>query len=284
MDWKPGGMEMIKSLKDTVTLNNGVTMPGFGFGVYKLENGRETAEMVKTAIQYSYRLIDTAALYENEEGVGEGIRESGVPREEVFVTTKLWNDQHGYDNALKAFDESLKKLNMDYVDLYLIHWPVTGKFIETWKALEKLYDEGLVRAIGVSNFHIHHLESLFADANVKPAVNQVEYHPHLTQENLRAFCQKENIQMEAWSPLKKGRLLDHPLLLDIGKKYGKSPAQVILRWTVQNSVIPIPKSSKPERIRENAAIFDFSLTDGEMKEISALNLNERSGPDPDTFV
>lgn len=275
---------MITSLQDRVQLHNGVTMPGFGLGVYKVENGKTTIESVRAAIEHGYRLIDTASYYENEEGVGIGVKESGVPREELFITTKVWNDRHGYDNTLRAFDDSLKKLNMDYVDLYLIHWPVTGKFPETWKALERLYDEGMVRAIGVSNFHVHHLEKLFVRANEKPVVNQVECHPHLTQEELRAFCEKENIQMEAWSPLKKARILDLPLFVELGEKYGKTPAQIVLRWHVQNNIIPIPKSTKPERIKENADIFDFSLTEAEMEQISGLNINDRCGSNPDTFV
>jgi methylglyoxal/glyoxal reductase len=274
---------MITSLNDKITLNNGVKMPGFGLGVYKVEDGDTAIHAVRTAIDVGYRSIDTASFYDNERGVGLAVRESGVPREELFITSKVWNDQQGYESTLKAFDESLEKLGMDYLDLYLIHWPVSGKYKETYRALETLYDEGRVRAIGVSNFHVHHLENLLADCKVKPAVNQVEYHPHLSQVELKAFCEKENIQLEAWSPLKRGGLLDEPTLVEIGNNYGKSAAQVILRWDIQHHVITIPKSITAERIQENANIFDFTLTQEEMAQIDNLNKNERSGSNPDDF-
>lgn len=274
---------MMKNLADTVVLNNGVKMPGFGLGVYKVEDGETVVYAVRTAIEYGYRHIDTASFYHNERGVGKAIRESAIPREELFITSKVWNDQQGYESTLKAFDESLEKLGTDYLDLYLVHWPVSGKYKETYRALEKLYEDGRVRAIGVSNFHVHHLTDLLAVCKVKPAINQVEYHPHLTQVDLKAFCEQENIQLEAWSPLKRGRLLDNPTLTEIGNKYRKSVPQVILRWDIQNHVITIPKSIKAERIRENADIFDFELTDDEMKHINELNINERSGSNPDDF-
>ncbi|WP_042146757.1 aldo/keto reductase [Paucisalibacillus sp. EB02] len=274
---------MITSLNDKITLNNGVKMPGFGLGVYKVEDGDTAIHAVRTAIDVGYRSIDTASFYDNERGVGLAVQESGVPREELFITSKVWNDQQGYESTLKAFDESLEKLGMDYLDLYLVHWPVSGKYKETYRALETLYEEGRVRAIGVSNFHVHHLENLLADCKVKPVVNQVEYHPHLSQLELKAFCEKENIQLEAWSPLKRGGLLDEPILVEIGKKYGKSAAQVILRWDIQNHVITIPKSIKTERIRDNADIFDFKLSDEDMAKIDGLNKNERSGSNPDDF-
>ncbi|RKQ35895.1 aldo/keto reductase [Oceanobacillus halophilus] len=270
------------NLQDTVTLNNGVKMPGFGLGVYKASM-EETVHSVKTALQHGYRHIDTASYYQNEEGVGKAIKESGIPREEIFVTSKVWNEQQGYENTLKAFDESLQKLDLDYLDLYLVHWPVSGKYKDTWRALEKLYTDGKVRAIGVSNFQAYHLEDLLKDAKVKPVINQVEYHPHLTQLEVKEFCEKEDIQLEAWSPLKKGRLLDVPLLVQLAEKYGKTPAQIILRWDVQNNVITIPKSVKEERIVENADIFDFALTDEEMQQINDLNMDDRSGPNPDDF-
>jgi methylglyoxal/glyoxal reductase len=272
---------MISSLDDKIMLNNGVKMPALGLGVYKVEDGETVIQAVKTAIEIGYKSIDTASYYDNERGVGEAVRESGIPREELFITSKVWNDQQGYDSTLKAFDESLEKLGMDYLDLYLVHWPVSGKFKETYRALEKLYEEGRVRAIGVSNFHIHHLEDLLSSCKVKPAVNQVEYHPHLAQLELKAFCEKEHIQLEAWSPLKRGRLLDEPTLKEIGKKYGKSVAQVILRWDIQNHVVTIPKSINAERIRENADIFDFVLTAEEIMRIDELNINERLGSNPD---
>ncbi|TFJ94224.1 aldo/keto reductase [Lentibacillus salicampi] len=274
---------MITNLQDTVTLNNGVKMPGFGLGVYKVEDGDVTVASVKAALKNGYRSIDTASFYDNERGVGQGIKESGVPREEIFVTSKVWNDQQGYDNTLEAFEVSLEKLGTDYLDLYLIHWPVKGKYKDTWKAMEKLYEEGKVRAIGVSNFHVHHLEDLMADSSVKPVVDQVEYHPHLTQEELRAFCEAQHIQLEAWSPLKKGRLMDDPIISGLADKYRKTPAQVILRWDVQNNVVTIPKSTHEHRIRENADIFDFELTDDEMKQISNLNQDDRTGKNPDSL-
>ncbi len=274
---------MIKHLQDTVTLHNGVQMPGFGLGVYKVEDGDVVIQAVKAALDYGYRSIDTASFYDNEAGVGQAIQESNIPRKELFITSKVWNDQQGYENTLKAFDESLSKLGLDYLDLYLIHWPVKGMYKETWRALEKLYKEGKVRAIGVSNFHVHHLEDLMADSNHKPVIDQVEFHPHLTQEDLRTFCQQENIQLEAWSPLKRGQLLEEPTITEIANKYGKSPAQVILRWDIQHDVITIPKSSKAHRIKENASIFDFALTEEEMNRIDALNRNDRSGSNPDSF-
>jgi methylglyoxal/glyoxal reductase len=273
----------MKSIQDCAILHNGVKMPWLGLGVYKVKNGDEVINAVKTALAAGYRHVDTAAFYENEEGVGQAIKESGVPREQVFVTTKVWNSDQGYETTLKAFETSLKKLGLDYIDLYLVHWPVKGKYKETYKALEKLYKDGLVRAIGVSNFQIHHLEDLMAECEIKPMVNQVEYHPHLTQKELHAFCKQHHIQLEAWSPLMRGGLQEEPILIEIGKKYGKSTAQVILRWDLQNEVVTIPKSVTPSRIKENANIFDFELTTEEMERIDALNMNKRIGPDPDNF-
>ncbi|TCW41475.1 diketogulonate reductase-like aldo/keto reductase [Laceyella sacchari] len=276
-----------KNLQDTTTLHNGVKMPWFGIGVFKVEEGLELVHAIKTAIQYGYRSIDTAAIYENEAGVGQGIREglkeTGISREELFVTSKVWNADLGYESTIKAYETSLNKLGLEYLDLYLIHWPVEGKYKEAWRALETLYKEGRVKAIGVSNFHIHHLEDLMKDAEIKPMVNQVEYHPRLTQKELKAFCREHGIQLEAWSPLMQGQLLDHQVLKDIANKYGKSPAQVILRWDLQNGVVTIPKSTKAHRIAENAQVFDFALTDEEMERIDGLNQNKRVGPDPDNF-
>ncbi|WP_129731688.1 aldo/keto reductase [Ectobacillus funiculus] len=274
---------MLKTLQDATTLHNGVAMPWFGLGVFKVEDGSEVIEAVKTAIQNGYRSIDTAALYGNEEGVGQAIKESGVPRQELFITTKVWNSDQGYDSTLQAFETSINKLGLDYLDLYLIHWPGKDKYKETWKALEKLYKDGRVRAIGVSNFKIHHLEDLMSSAEIKPMVNQVEYHPHLTQKELLAFCQREGIQLEAWSPLKQGQLLSDPIINKLAEKYGKSSAQIILRWDLQNKVVTIPKSIKEQRIIENANIFDFELSAEDMEEIDGLNKDERVGPDPDTF-
>ena len=255
---------MTYSITHKVRLHNGVEMPQFGLGVYKVEDGKEVVDTVKAALDLGYRSIDTAALYGNEEGVGQGIKESGIPREELFITTKVWNTDQGYESTLAAFEKSLKKLDIEYLDLYLIHWPVEGKYIETWKALEKLYQEGKVKAIGVSNFQIHHLQDLMANTTEKPVVNQVELHPSLIQEEVRAYCKEMDITVEAWAPLGRGKLMEEPTLLSIGEKYGKSSAQVILRWHLQNDVIFIPKSSKPARLKENADIFDFELSTEEM--------------------
>ncbi|GGE08135.1 glyoxal reductase [Marinithermofilum abyssi] len=270
-------------LQDTTTLNNGVKMPWFGLGVWKAEEGEEVEQAVKSALQHGYRSIDTAAIYKNEAGVGKAIRESGVPREEIFVTTKVWNSEQGYDSTLRAFEESLRLLGLEYVDLYLIHWPVKGKYKETWKALETLYKEGRARAIGVSNFHIHHLQDLMADAEVKPAVNQVEFHPLLTQKELLSFCKENGIQLEAWSPLAQGQILSNETVRAIADKYRKTPAQVVLRWDLQHEVVTIPKSVKEERIRANADVFDFQLAPEDMEQIDALNQDKRIGPDPDNF-
>jgi methylglyoxal/glyoxal reductase len=276
-----------KQLQEAITLNNGVKMPWFGLGVFKVEEGEELVNAVRTAINYGYRSIDTASIYGNEAGVGEGIRggmrESGIAREDLFITSKVWNADLGYESTLSAYEESLKKLGLEYLDLYLIHWPVEGKYKEAWRALETLYKEGKVKAIGVSNFHIQHLEELLKDASVIPMINQVEYHPRLTQKELKAFCSKHQIQLEAWSPLMQGELLDNPVILEIAKNYGKTVAQVILKWDLQNGVVTIPKSTKPQRIMENASIFDFALTEDDMKRINDLNQNKRVGPDPDHF-
>ena len=274
---------MITHLQDTVTLNNGVNMPGFGLGVYKVEDGETVVNSIKTAIKHGYRSIDTASFYDNEEGVGQAIKESGIPREKIFITSKVWNEEQGYESTLEAFERSLKKLNTDYLDLYLIHWPVKDKYKDTWRAMEKLYEDGKVRAIGVSNFHVHHLQDLMKDSHVTPAIDQIEYHPHLTQAELREFCEKENIQLEAWSPLKRGQLLDDPTLIEIAEKHGKSTAQVILRWDIQNNVITIPKSITENRIIANADIFNFSLTEIDIGKINALHINSRAGTNPDSY-
>ncbi|MNW25958.1 Glyoxal reductase [compost metagenome] len=273
----------MKHLQDTVTLNNGVKMPWFGLGVWKVEDGQEVVDTVKYAIQSGYRSIDTARGYNNEEGVGQGIRESGVPREDLFITTKLFNKDQGYESTLEAFEGSMTRLGLEVLDLYLIHWPVKGKYKDTWRAMEKLYKEGRIRAIGVSNFQIHHLQDLMSSSEIVPAVNQVEFHPQLTQVELRRFCKELGIQLEAWSPLGGGALLDNSTLKDIAAKYGKSAAQVILRWDLQHGVITIPKSVHEERIRANADIFDFELTPVDMAQIDALNEDKRTGPDPDNF-
>lgn len=277
----------MKNLQSTTMLHNGVKMPWLGLGVFKVEEGQELINAVKTAIKHGYRSVDTAAIYGNEVGVGQGIREAvketGIAREDLFITSKVWNSELGYASTIAAYEESLTKLGLDYLDLYLIHWPVAGKYKEAWRALETLYKEGRVKAIGVSNFQIHHLEDLMKDAEIKPMVNQVEYHPRLTQKELSGFCRKQDIQLEAWSPLMAGQLLDNTDLQEIADKYGKSIAQVILRWDLQNGVITIPKSTKEHRIAENATVFDFELTADDMKRIDSLNQNHRVGPDPDNF-
>lgn len=274
---------MITSIQDTTTLHNGVKMPWLGLGVWKVENGQTVVTAVKTALKAGYLLIDTASAYQNEEGVGKAIRESGLPREKIFLTSKVWNRDQGYDSTLKAFEASLKRLNTDYLDLYLIHWPVKDKYKETWRAMEKLYREGKIKAIGVSNFHEHHLRDLMADADTKPMVNQIELHPFLSQERLRAFCEKEGIQVEAWSPLGHGKLLENETIRNIAEKYKKTPAQILIRWDLEHGIVTIPKSQTPSRIRENKEVFDFHLAPEDVARIDALNRNERTGADPDHF-
>lgn len=276
---------MVNSLASTTTLHNGVKMPWFGLGVFKVEEGEEVYNSVKWALEHGYKSIDTAAIYGNEEGVGKAIKDSGIPREELFITSKLWNADQGYEETHQAYETSLNKLGLEYLDLYLIHWPVPSqnKYKESWKAMEKLYKDGKIRAIGVSNFKEHHLEDLMKDAEITPMVNQVEYHPHLQQRSLHEFCKQHNIQLEAWSPLKQGQLLDDPTLTKIAKRHGKSTAQVILRWDLQQEVVTIPKSVKQHRIQDNADIFDFELTEEEMTLIHDMNKDERVGADPDEF-
>ena len=267
-----------------IQLNSGQLVPQLGLGVYKV--GQDIAvDLVKLAIDLGYRRIDTAALYDNEQEVGAGIRASSVEREEVFVTTKIWNDRHGYDNALEAIDESLARLNSGYVDLMLIHWPnpKLGKFVETWKALEHALESGKVRGIGVSNFHPEHLEPLLEQAKVVPAINQVELHPGLNQAEVRAFNANHGIATEAWSPLARGQKNDAVAILEAAKAHGKTPAQVILRWHIQLGNLVIPKSSNPERLAENLDVFDFELTSAEMAAIDLLEDGQRIGPDPRTF-
>lgn len=274
---------MINHLQDKVTLNNGIKIPGFGLGVFKVEAGATTYDTVRTALKLGYRLIDTAAIYGNEEAVGKAIHDSGIPREEIFVTSKVWNDDQGYEETLAAFDTTMEKLGLEYLDLYLIHWPITGKFKDTWRALEKIYRDGKVRSIGVSNFHVHHLEELLKDAEVKPVLNQIEYHPHLTQEDVLQFCKENAIQMQSWSPLKRGEIITEPVIKEIADKHDKTPAQIVLRWNLQNGVITIPKSVKEHRMQENADIFNFELTEDEMEKLNDLNKNERIGSNPDDF-
>ncbi|WP_342479469.1 aldo/keto reductase [Paenibacillus sp. FSL F4-0097] len=264
------------------TLNDGVTMPWLGLGVYKTKDGEEVIHAVKTAVELGYRSIDTAAGYNNEEGVGQAIRDCGVARDELFITTKVRNPDQGYESTLKAFEDSRRKLGLDYLDLYLIHWPVAGKYRETWKALIHLQKEGLIKSIGVSNFQVHHLKDIIEDTGVVPVVNQVEFHPLLTQRELLKYANEQSIQLEAWSPLMQGNL-DLPLLNELAEKYGKTPAQIVLRWDLQQGVITIPKSVHADRIKENAGFFDFTLSDEDVKAIEGLNKDHRFGPDPDNF-
>lgn len=274
---------MISSITDTTTLNNGVKMPWLGFGVFKMEDGSETEQSVATALAAGYRSIDTAAVYGNEQSVGRAIKASGLPRQELFITTKVWNSDQRTGATLAAFETSRKKLGLDYIDLYLIHWPVAGYYKATWQALEQLYAEGVVRAIGVSNFHIHHLQDLFAGSDIKPAVNQVEFHPYLLHQELRQFCSEHQIQFEAWSPLARGKITNDPAIVNLSRKYGKSPAQLVIRWDLQHQVVTIPKSSTPQRIVDNKAVFDFEISADDMAQLDSLNRNERTGPDPDNF-
>jgi len=267
-----------------VTLNDGNTIPQIGFGVFQVPE-EETYNAVTAALQAGYRSIDTAKAYGNEEGVGKAIADSGIAREELFVTTKLWNEDHGNDEALKAFDTSLSKLGLDYLDLYLIHWPVPAqdRYVDTYKAFEQLRSEGRARSIGVSNFTEAHLQRLLEETSVVPVLNQVELHPNFTQKELRAFHAEHNIVTEAWSPLAQGDLLDNAKLGTIAQAHGKTPAQVVLRWHMQLGNVAIPKSVTPERIAANIDVFDFELTGDEMVTIDTLGNGERRGPDPQTF-
>jgi diketogulonate reductase-like aldo/keto reductase len=275
----------ILSISDRVTLNNGVTMPRLGLGTWqgRPEDGPHVEAAVHTALKLGYRSIDTAAGYANEQGVGRAVRACGIPREQIFVTSKIANHDQRSGNPRRAFDASLKALGLDYVDLYLVHWPVKDRYKETWRALEDAYADKRVRAIGVSNFQIHHLEDLLKDAKVVPAVNQFELHPRLTQKSLRAFCLSHGIQVEAWSPLMLGRLLDDPVVTAVARFHRRTPAQVILRWDLQHGLVTIPKSADPKRIAENAGLFDFELRPADMEALDGLNRNQRSGADPDNF-
>jgi diketogulonate reductase-like aldo/keto reductase len=265
-----------------VRLRGGVEMPLFGLGTYQTGRGKETQEAVLTALEAGYRLIDTAAMYENEKDVGEAVRKSGIPREKIFVTTKLWNSDHGYDAALAAFEESRKKLGLDYVDLYLIHWPVEGLRKESWRALETLLEDGKCGAIGVSNYMTWHLEELIENSSTVPAVNQVEFSPYLYQKDLLKFCRKHDIQLEAYSPLTKGHRLNDPKLKAMASKYSKSPAQILIRWVLQHGIVVIPKSSRKERIVENADVFDFAISADDMKALDSFNRDLRTSWDPST--
>ncbi|RSO29661.1 oxidoreductase [Streptomyces sp. WAC 06725] len=268
-----------------ITLNNSVAMPQLGYGVWQVPDD-EAFTAVGNALEAGYRSIDTAAIYGNEEGTGKALAASGIARDELFVTTKLWNDAQGYDSTLRAFDESLNKLGLEYVDLYLIHWPLPaqGTFVDTYRAFEKIYEEGRAKAIGVSNFQPAHLERLLGETSVVPAVNQIELHPRLQQSEARAFHARHGIATEAWSPLGQGKdLLTDATVTRLAEKHGRTPAQIVLRWHLQLGNVVIPKSVTPSRIKENIDVFGFELDDADMAAIAALDSGTRLGPDPDAF-
>ncbi|WP_428978320.1 aldo/keto reductase [Trujillonella endophytica] len=269
----------------TIRLNNGVEIPQLGFGVYQIPP-EETADAVGTALEIGYRHIDTAEMYRNEKGVGEAVRRSGIPRDEIFVTSKLNNGFHRRDDALRAFDRTLADLGLDSLDLFLVHWPlptIDVDYVETWKAMEEISRSGRCRAVGVSNFHAPHLSRLFAETEIRPAVNQIEVHPYLAQDELRAFGAEHGIVTEAWSPIAQGKVLDDPAIVEVAERVGRTPAQVVLRWHVQRGDVVFPKSVTRSRMEENFALFDFELDSDAMTAITALDRHERTGPDPDTF-
>jgi diketogulonate reductase-like aldo/keto reductase len=269
--------------EDCAELNNGVKIPWLGFGVFEVPEGEEVIQSVLWALEAGYRSIDTAKIYRNEKGVGRAIKQSGVPREEIFVTTKVWNRDQGYQSTLAAFDASLKRLQLETLDLYLIHWPVKGKYVETWRAMETIYKSGKCRSVGVSNFMIPNLEDLKASSELVPAVNQVEYHPYLQSPELYEYCKQHGTMLEAWAPIMKGQVMQVPELIAIGEKYGKTPVQVSLRWVLQKGVIAIPKSVHRERIFSNKDIYDFELSAEDMQVIAGLDRGYRTGPDPFNF-
>jgi len=270
-------------LSTRVLLNNDVEIPWIGLGTYLVENGQTVETAVRTALEIGYRHIDTASFYQNETGIGRALANSGIPDDELFVTTKVWNTEQGYQETMKAFDRSRKKLQRDVLDLYLIHWPVRDKYIETWKAMEKLYGQGKIKAIGVSNFLEPHLTVLLKNSEVVPAVNQVEWHPFIFQQKLLDFCGKHSIQLEAWSPLARGMFFDNHVLTEIARQHSRSPAQILIRWDLQHSVICIPKSTHLTYIKENSEVFDFCLSSQEMTAIDGLYTDTRLGPHPDSM-
>ena len=276
-------MIKITDIQGTTTLHNGVRMPYLGLGVWRSEDGEEVINAVKYALDAGYRHIDTAAIYKNEEGVGKGVAQSGVDRADVFITSKVWNTDQGYDSTLRAFDKTLQRLGMDYLDLYLIHWPKGELSRDTWRAMEKLYADERVKAIGVSNFMQHHLEDLFEHGNIVPMVNQLEFHPYLVQPDLLHFCKKYHIQYEAWSPLMQGNIFELDAFKKLAKKYDRTIAQIVLRYDLQKGVVTIPKSVHQKRIVENGQLFDFALTEEDMKTLDAMDREQRFGPDPDNF-
>jgi methylglyoxal/glyoxal reductase len=268
------------TIASTKKLNSGVEIPALGLGVYQIPSGKATEEAVKFALEVGYRHIDTAKLYGNEESVGKAVRESGIPREQVFVTTKLWNSDHGYDSAIRAGEASLRSLNLGYIDLYLIHWPVEGLRGQSWRALVELKRRGVCRSIGVSNYTIRHLQELLGESDEIPDVNQVEFNPFLYQEELLRFCKENRIQLEAYSPLTRGYKLRNPVVLEVAKHYSKTPAQAMIRWGLQHGLVEIPKSSRRERIRENSDVFDFDISASDMTRLDALSESLRTDWDP----
>ena len=274
----------ITDLKGTVKLVNGIEMPYFGLGVFKTHEGSEVENSVKWALEAGYRHIDTAAIYKNERGVGNAVKASGIDRKDLFITTKAWNDNQRSGKVMEGFEESLKLLQTDYVDLYLIHWPVIGKYTSTWKVMEDIYRSGRAKAMGVSNFLQHHLEDIFTIAEIKPMVDQVECHPYLVQQPLIDFCQQNNIVYEAWSPIMRGEVNTIPLFIELSEKYKKTPVQIVLRWDLQKGIVTIPKSVHKDRIVSNAEIFDFELTQDDIHRIDGLDKNERFGSHPDNFT
>jgi diketogulonate reductase-like aldo/keto reductase len=274
---------MARDINYKMKMNNGIDIPQFGLGVYLTKSGQECVNAVTWALEAGYRHIDTAKAYGNEKEVGEAVRNSGIKRENIFITTKLWNDDHGYESALKAFDKSLKTLNVDYIDLYLIHWPVKGKRKDSWKAFEKIYESGYCKSIGVSNYQINHLQELFSYANVIPVINQVEFSPYNNQKDLLDFCNKNKIILEAYSPLTRMQKLDDPKVLTIAKKHNKTVAQVLIRWAIEHEIVVIPKSAHKERIIENADVFDFELDAADMKTLNNLDEGFRVSWDPTTI-
>jgi len=273
----------ITDIKGKVALHNGVEMPYFGLGVWQSKDGDEVINAVNYALDAGYVHIDTAAIYKNEEGVGQGIARSDFSREDIFITSKVWNSDQREGNCIQACEDSLRRLGTDYLDLYLIHWPVTDKYKDTWKDMESLYASGKVKAIGVSNFLQHHLEDLLESAEVVPMVNQMEFHPRLVQQDLVNFCVNHKIQYEAWSPLMQGKIFEMPEMKDLAEKYGKSIAQIVLRWDLQKGVVTIPKSVNKSRIQANADLFDFELSSEDVAKIDQLDQSQRVGPDPDNF-
>jgi len=273
----------ITDIKGTVTLNNGVEMPYLGLGVFKVNDGTDVIDSVTHGLDAGYRHFDTASYYENESGVGEAIKQNKVGRNEIFVTSKLWNDDQGYNSTMKAFDVTMKRFGLDYLDLYLVHWPVKGKFKDSWRALEQIYRDGHVKAIGISNFKQHHIEDLLDSAEILPMVNQMEFHPRLVQQSLIDYCVNLTIQYQAWSPFMQGKILDMPEIIEIAAKYKKTTAQVVVRWNLQKGVVTIPKSIKKERIISNVDVFDFEISQLDMDLIDGLDRGERIGSNPDNF-